>query len=230
MHVAIIPDGNRRWARQRGLPLIAGHRAGSQAWKMLLENDRVAAMTWLTFWGASIDNLTKRPGHEVYDLLGLFDAELSELAGNRRIHQQGVRVRIIGDWSLYLNPIARASAEQVIASTAQYTERNLTLLIAYDGMKAMTDSIRAVVEWSAANPHERITAEVIQRHLVTAAIPPVDLLIRSGGEPHLSAGFLMWEMANAQLIFWEKLWPDVRPADVARALDDYDRRTRRFGA
>lgn len=230
MHVAIIPDGNRRWAKHHGLPFIAGHRAGSLAWQAILESDDIDQINWLTFWGASIDNLTKRSPDEVEGLLTLFDLEFDRLAKDQRIHRQRTRVRVIGDWASYLHPNAQQNIARVMAATAEYDRRNLTLLIAYDGLKAMVDSIQSLVKWSSDHRHQTVTAEVVQQNLITRALPPVDLLLRTGGEPHLSAGFLMWEMANAQLIFWDKLWPDISPTDISHALEEHHQRTRRFGA
>ncbi len=229
MHVAIIPDGNRRWAKQRALQLIAGHQAGSQAWQAILESSDIAEISWLTFWGASIDNLTKRTAAEIENLLALFDIEFARLVQDPRIHEKRMRVRVLGEWASYLWPSTQQNIANITAATVNYDQQNVTLLIAYDGLKAMVDTIQSVAMWWSQHSDQHVTVEIIQQHMVTGVLPPVDLIIRTGGEPHMSGGFLMWEVANAQLIFCDKLWPDVQPAHIALAVEEYHRRTRRFG-
>ena len=228
-HVAIIPDGNRRWAQTRGLPHFAGHRAGSEALETLLASDAAMEIDWFTFWAASVDNLTKRPPAEVRFLDALFAERFRALARDAEIHRRKVRIRVLGEWTRHLSKPAQAAIRETIAATAAYADRVLTILLAYDGVRDTLRAVRRVVRAARRGPSFRVTAKLMTRHLMTGGLPPVDLVIRTGGEPHWSAGFLMWHVTNAQLVFLERPWPDFTPADLAAAIREYRIRERRFG-
>lgn len=229
LHVAIIPDGNRRWARQRGLSPAEGHRKGAEALERLLEEQWHQDVRWFTFWAASVDNLTKRPVEEVEALRILFHIQFGQLANRPMVHERRVRIRVLGEWQKHLHPETQQSVQTAMEATAAYSDRNLTLLVAYDGIRAMVNAIQTLTEQGRRDASLVVTPEIVQTNLVTAELPPVDLVIRTGGEPHLSAGFLMWETANSQLVFTERLWPEFTGDDFTAALNEYHARTRRFG-
>lgn len=229
-HVAIIPDGNRRWALQRGLAAMRGHDAGRKALEALMNTVDALGVTHLTFWGASVDNLTKRPPQEVAFLDDAFRKEFQYLATNASIRQQGVRVNVIGEWRRFLSAATIRAAEQIVATTAKNAHRVFTILVAYDGVHEMEEAIRCLVARGRQDPDFEITQESILGALATGNLPPVDLLIRTGGEPHNSSGFMMWLTANTQSIFSPSLWPDFTPQALAAAVQEFHSRDRRFGA
>lgn len=229
-HVAVIPDGNRRWARARGLPSLAGHEAGSHVLESLLTSEVTREIGWFTFWAASVDNLTKRPPEEVAFLNQLFTQHLRELAHHPTIHEHRIRVRVLGEWQTYLTPSAQEAAHEAMAATAYYSGRTLSLLVAYDGIRDLVAAVERITAQARSDPALVVSAALLKGSLLTAELPAVDLVIRTGGEPHWSAGFLMWEIANAQLMFSDRLWPDFTAVDLAGAIAAYRTRERRFGA
>lgn len=229
-HVAIIPDGNRRWAKMRGLPVFVGHEEGSRALERILEKVPGLGIDCFTFWGASIDNLTKRSLEEINFLDRLFTDRFKALARNQAIHQYQIRVNVLGLWPSFLSHEAQQSVREAILATVRYNRGLLNLLIAYDGIEEMLQAIRAVVNEAQKNNSFVITRQAIKERLLTKDLPSVDLVIRTGGEPHFSAGFMMWDIADAQMVFSEKLWPDFTSDDLQQAVMDFRGRARRFGA
>ena len=232
-HVAIIPDGNRRWAMMRGLPVLAGHKEGGRALERLIKDViglRELGIDCLTFWGASVANLTKRPVEETGFLNKMFADGFHAIANSQAIHQHQIRVRVLGFWTSLLSKEAQQSIEEVMEATAAYSRGMLNLLIAYDGTEEMLRAIQAIAEEAKKDTSLIVTGQMIKEQLLTKDLPPVDFLIRTGGEPHLSAGFMMWDVADAQLIFLKKLWPDFTPDDLRQAVMDFKGRKRRFGA
>lgn len=229
-HVAIIPDGNRRWAKVRGLPAMAGHKKGSDVLGQLVGKIMDLRIDCFTFWGASISNLTKRPSEEIDFLDKLFADQFSALAKSEAIRQHQIRVRVLGFWSSLLSSEAKQSIQEAIEATAMHKHGMLNFLIAYDGIEEMLRAIQALVEETSKDVHAVVTREMVKSQLLTKDLPPVDLLIRTAGEPHLSAGFMMWDVTDAQLVFSRKLWPDFTPEDLQEAVADFRGRERRFGA
>lgn len=229
-HVTVIPDGNRRWAKMRNLPVLEGHKEGGRALEQLFEKIMELKIDCFTFWGASVDNLTKRPLEEINFLDKLFTEQFHALSMSQVIHQYQIRIRALGFWSLLLSKEAQQSIKEAIEATAVYKRGMFNLLIAYDGIEEMLRAIRAVVEESKKDASFIVTRQTIKERLLTKDLPPVDLVIRTGGEPHLSAGFMMWDIADAQMVFSEKLWPDFTPDDLEQAVRDFQGRKRRFGA
>ena len=203
-HVAIIMDGNGRWATRRALPRPAGHRAGARAVRRVVEAAPSLGVTMLTLYAMSSDNF-ERPPAEVAALLRLFAEYLDRERAT--MVEKGIRLRVIGRRDR-LPDALRAAVERTEAATA--AGDRLTL--------------RLAVDYSAR--HEILAA--FARRESPAAWPDVDLLIRTGGEQRLS-DFLLWECAYAELWFTERLWPDVTAQDVAAAVADFRRRDRRFG-
>ena len=217
-HVAIIMDGNGRWAKKRLLPRVAGHRAGVEAVRTIVRAAGDMGLEALTLYAFSSENW-KRPEEEVSDLMGLMKrfiiSDLDEFAAN------DVKLKVIGDWR-GLAPDVVALIENALDRTAGNKRTTLAVALNYG---AQDELVRAA---TAAAAEGAITAEAIEAHLDTADMPPLDLLIRTSGEVRLS-NFLLWQSAYAELYFTDRLWPDFKPADLQAALDQFARRDRRYG-
>lgn len=225
-HVALIPDGNRRWAKKRGLAPWLGHKAGMSSFREVMEAVFEAGTTFATFWGASYDNLTKRTKTEVKFLLQYIRFELEKKSTLEYFLKEKVGVRIVGEWALVVADLKfKKAVENLEHRTRHFHERFATVLFGYDGKREML----AAISQTVADRPARITAEAIHKNLWTAHLPPVDLVIRTGGEPHWSAGFMMWLTANSQFYFTETLWPDFKKKQLLPAYEDFARRDRRFG-
>ena len=226
LHVAIIMDGNGRWAKARGLPRIAGHKRGAEAVRVAVKAAAGLGVSYLTLFGFSSENW-KRPDSEVRDLMGLLRLylrkEVPELNANN------VRLRIIGDRERLSEDV-----NDVISWAEKETEGNsgLTLVIAlsYGGRQDIVRAARAVAEAAVAGKIDpaRIGEDDISVRLYTHDIPDPDLLIRTSGEQRIS-NFLLWQCAYAELMFLDTLWPDFSRDDLARALEEFRGRDRRFG-
>jgi undecaprenyl diphosphate synthase len=227
VHVAIIMDGNGRWAKARGLPRIAGHRRGGEAVRRTVEAAAELGITYLTLFGFSSENW-KRPVGEVDDLMGLLRhyirAEIAELQG------RGVRLRVIGERRRLPADIVTLinNAERL---TATNTALRLTIALSYGGRAEIAAAARAIAEEVKAGTlaPEAVDEAVFARHLLTADMPDPDLVIRTSGEQRIS-NFLLWQCAYAELYFSDRLWPDFAEADLDAALAEYARRQRRFGS
>ncbi|QNO26408.1 di-trans,poly-cis-decaprenylcistransferase [Sphingopyxis sp. OPL5] len=217
-HVAIIMDGNGRWAKKRLLPRVAGHRAGVEAVRTIVRAAGDMGLEALTLYAFSSENW-KRPEDEVSDLMGLMKrfiiSDLDEFAAN------DVKLKVIGDWRA-LAPDVVTLIENALDRTAGNKRTTLAVALNYG---AQDELVRAA---TAAAAEGAITAEAIEAHLDTADMPPLDLLIRTSGEVRLS-NFLLWQAAYAELYFTDRLWPDFKPADLQAALDHFARRERRYG-
>ena len=216
-HVAIIMDGNGRWAKRRALPRAMGHKRGVEAVRTLVRSLRDTQIECLTLYAFSSENW-KRPEEEVSDLMNLMRSfirsDLEEFVEN------GVRLKIVGDWRA-LDADIVSMLEDALERTADGTH-TVAVALNYGSQQEIAQAARA-----AANEGE-ITPEAIERHLFTADLPPVDLLIRTSGEVRLS-NFLLWQMAYAEMMFVETLWPDFTPEHLQAALDEFAKRERRFG-
>jgi len=227
-HVVIIPDGNRRWARERGLDPWKGHEAGAENTERLIREARRMGIREISFWGSSIENLTKRPLIESRALLRIYETYFSKLAESEEIHTDQARIRCIGHWEEQFPEPLKKVLSRCIESTKEYDQYFLNFFLAYSGDDEMRLAFEKVSQELV--PGERVTNELIKKHLMTRDLPPVDYLIRTGGEPHLSAGFMMWDIANTQLFFSGKLFPDFGPEAFAEAITEYQERGRRFGS
>jgi undecaprenyl diphosphate synthase len=227
-HVVIIPDGNRRWARERDLEPWQGHEAGAENTERLIREARRLGIREISFWGSSLENLTKRPLVESRALLDIYETYFSKLAESEEIHADQARIRCIGHWEEQFPEPLKKVLSRCIESTEHYDQYFLNFFLAYSGDDEMRLAFEKVSQELA--PGERVTNELIKKHLMTRDLPPVDYLIRTGGEPHLSAGFMMWDIANTQLFFSEKLFPDFGPEALAEAIEEYQERGRRFGS
>lgn len=227
IHVAIIPDGNRRWASERNLEPWGGHEAGAKNTEELIKKAFDLRIKQLSIWGSSISNLKKRPLNERRALLNIYEKYFSKLASNEDIQKNEVRINVIGEWEKYFPESLKVVVRECIDKTKKYDKYLLNFFLAYSGDEEMIGAVKKIVEkYKSA---EDITSEVIKENLMTKDLAPVDFLIRTGGDPHLSAGFMMWDMANAQLYFSEKLFPDFNGLEFEKAIEEYQRRERRLG-
>ncbi len=225
-HVAIIMDGNGRWAKLRGLPRIAGHRRGAEAVRRTVEAAAEFGISYLTLFGFSSENW-KRPVGEVDDLMGLLRhyirAEIAEL------HAQGVRLRIIGE-RRRLAPDIVTLIDKAEALTGGNGGLRLTIALSYGGRAEIAAAARAIAQAAAQGrlAPDEVDEAAFARHLFTADMPDPDLLIRTSGEQRIS-NFLLWQSAYAELVFTDTLWPDFGKADLENALRDFHGRDRRYG-
>jgi undecaprenyl diphosphate synthase len=225
-HVAFIMDGNGRWARQRGLPRIEGHRQGVEAVRTVLETAWELGIRQITLYAFSAENW-KRPAEEVGALMGLLEwflkRETARLVANR------IRLRTIGRIEELPNSVQRVLAEAITA-TAGFTEHTLVLALNYGARREVADAARAYAAAVVAG-HERLETtswDAFSRYLETADLPDPDLVIRTSGETRLS-NFLLLQSAYAEFVFTPVLWPDFGKAELTAAVAEYARRERRFG-
>ncbi|HYK95943.1 MAG TPA: polyprenyl diphosphate synthase [Candidatus Dormibacteraeota bacterium] len=221
-HVAIIMDGNRRWARGRGVSEIDGHAAGVEAIREILNHAVRRGIPVLTLYAFSRENWA-RTDDEVVGLFGLLESAIRSETDELRA--QGVRVMLLGRLD-ELPDATRASIESALSATAGGDRLLLNIAFNYAGRTELVDAVRRIVRSGVAP--ESIDEDAIASALYTAGLPDPDLVIRTGGEQRLS-NFLIWQSAYAELISTDTLWPDFGPADLDAALAEYASRTRRFG-
>ena len=227
LHVAIIMDGNGRWARSHGLPRTSGHKRGAEAVRTVIKSAVDCGVSYLTLYGFSSENWS-RPADEVNDLMGLLRFYLrSEIA---HLEKNGVRLRIIGD-SGRLAPDIVELIELAERQTAGNTKLTLTIALSYGGRAEITAAARHLAEEVKAGTlgARDIDDETFAGRLFTAGMPDPDLLIRTSGEKRIS-NFLLWQLAYAEFIFVDTLWPDFAKEDFEEAIREYNQRERRFGA
>lgn len=217
-HVAIIMDGNGRWAKKRHLPRVLGHQRGVEAVRRVVRAARELGLEALTLYAFSTENWT-RPEDEVSALMGLLKrfllADLDEFA------EAGIRLKIIGNYKVFSADLVEL-LEGALARTAANTGMTLAVALNYGSQDEIARAAQA-----AAQAGE-ITPETIAAHLDTADLPPLDLLIRTSGEVRLS-NFLLWQAAYAEMLFVDTLWPDFGADEFRVALDEFARRDRRYG-
>lgn len=228
-HVAIIPDGNRRWARSHKIAAVwEGHREGVKRFQELSDAAFSKGTRFVTFWAASEDNFIKRPKDEVRYFLDLFEEEVVRMLSSDTLEKNGIRVRVIGRWREMIEGQGRTRLIQLIddleKKTKGYSNRFLTILFGYDGRSEMIAAFEDL-----RRDGRPLTRESVHEALWTRDLPLVDLVIRTGGEPHWSAGFMMWHTADSQFYFSDILFPDFGVPDLEDALADYASRDRRFG-
>ena len=225
-HVAIIRDGNGRWATARGLPRVAGHRRGADAVRRVVRGAGELGIPILTLFAFSTENWT-RPADEVSDLMGLLRHYLrNEL---KELHKNGVRLRVIGNREGLAPDIVNdiADAER---TTLDNSRIDVNICINYGSRDEILRATRSLARQVAAGKlaADRIDANLFERELLTAGVPDPDLLIRTSGEQRIS-NFLLWQCAYSELVFVEALWPDFGKDDLAQAIAEYRRRERRYG-
>jgi undecaprenyl diphosphate synthase len=221
--VAIIMDGNGRWAEQRGLPVAEGHRAGTRALRRTVEAAIDLGVRSLAVYAFSTENWA-RPSDEVADLMEILgetiDRELPDLAA------QGVRTRFVGRRDRVPDDV-RARMERLEAETAENDRLHLWIAFDYGGRAEIVEAVRRLVEADGISPEE-IDEDLLRSYFYEPEMPDPDLLIRTSGELRIS-NFLLWQLAYAELVFVDTLWPDFGEEQLRSALEDYARRRRRFG-
>ncbi|MEO7177401.1 MAG: isoprenyl transferase [Allosphingosinicella sp.] len=225
-HVAIIMDGNGRWAKARGLPRAAGHRQGSEAARKVLRAAGEAGVECLTLYAFSSENW-RRPQDEINDLMGLLRFYISrELDA---LHREGIRLRILGDHNAFQSDVAKL-VDQAVDRTAGNERMTLAIALNYGARAELVQAARSVARRVEAGEIRSgdVDEAMIEASLDTADLPPLDLLIRTSGEQRLS-NFLLWQAAYAELMFVDTLWPDFDGDALRAALADYAGRERRFG-
>jgi undecaprenyl diphosphate synthase len=223
--VAIIMDGNGRWAKSRGLPRVEGHRAGVAAVRDVIEVAAQLGIEVLTLYAFSVENW-KRPRYEVWALMNLLKdylrRELPKLVDN------GIRLQLVGRWR-ELDPSVVAELERALKATADGRGMQLNIALNYSGRCEIVDACRDIVADWAGGERVEIDEETIGRYLYTSGQPDPDLLIRSSGEQRVS-NFLLWQIAYAEIWMTDTLWPDFRRRHFMQAIVDFQARNRRFGA
>ncbi len=225
-HVAIIMDGNGRWATDRGWPRLVGHRKGAERVKEIVRCAPDLGLKWLTVYAFSTENW-KRSTEEVLGLMAIFARYIEREAD--RLAAESVRMRFIGDRSR-LDPKLQKLMAGIEARTAAYDRLNFTIAINYGGRDEITRATRDIASAVAAGllRPEQVTDQLIAQHLDTADLPDPDLVIRTSGETRTS-NFLPWQAAYAEYEFTQTLWPDFTPEELGRILSRFGTRERRFG-
>jgi undecaprenyl diphosphate synthase len=225
-HIAVIMDGNGRWARERGLPRIEGHRRGSESVRACTAACIEAGVPYLTLYAFSKENW-QRPADEVGALMLLLDRFLAERTAE--IMERNIRLLAIGHLA-DLPDKARKRLEDTIAKSANNTALTLTLALSYGARTEIVDAARAIAREAKAGTldPETIGEDTIASHLYTAGVPDPDLLVRTSGEMRIS-NFLLWQISYAEIVVTPKLWPDFAKDDLFAAMQEYARRSRRYG-
>jgi len=230
-HVVIVPDGNRRWAKKKGLAPWRGHLAGAKKTEEQVQVAFDLGLKCLSWWGGSYNNLTERAKIEINNLFRIYERYFKKLIKDKKIYQNEVKISIIGRWQEILPKSGVKAAKELMEATKNHTKRKLNFFIAYNGTHEMIAAIKSIVKEGRKNKNIKITPDLLKEHLWTKDLPPVDLLIRTGSsdDPHNSAGFMMWLTTNSQLYFPKGFYPDFGKNEFIKAIDRFTKRQRRFG-
>jgi undecaprenyl diphosphate synthase len=226
-HVAIVMDGNGRWAQQRGLKRTEGHAAGEEALFDTVDGALDIGLQWLTVFAFSTENW-RRPLDEVRFLMGFNERLL--VARRDDLHERGVRVRFIGRRGGRVPARVRRRIEETEELTRRNRRLTLTFAFNYGGRAEIVDGVREIAREARSRKldPEKIDERTIARHLYAPDMPDPDLLIRTSGEYRIS-NYLLWQLAYSELVFTDVLWPDFRTKDLVEAIEEFQRRNRRFG-
>jgi undecaprenyl diphosphate synthase len=224
-HIAIIMDGNRRWAKKRFMPAALGHAAGAKQVRDIVKICAEMGVEHLSLFAFSTENW-KRPEEEVSSLMGLFMTYLQKEVDN--MNTNGVRLKVVGDKSRF----ALALQELIVRAEQQTALNNKITLTVCANYGGRWDMVQAVQAWQQSHPEQSLqalTEEALASHLSTAYAPEIDLLIRTGGESRIS-NFMLWQAAYAEMFFTDDLWPDFSPVRLQQAIEWFAQRDRRFGS
>ena len=225
-HVAIIMDGNGRWAQSRGLPRIRGHQVGTESVRTIVRACKKAGIKYLTLYAFSVENWV-RPKTEIRGLMRILKHFLTK--EENELHENQVRLRVIG--RLHdLPPDVQAELKRVMKATEHYTGGQLILALSYGGRAEIVDAVRAIARKAKKGDlsPEAIDDRTIAENLYAPDVPDPDLMIRTSGELRIS-NFLLWQLSYSEFYVTDVLWPDFREAEFEKALEAYSRRHRRFG-
>lgn len=233
-HLAIIPDGNRRWAKKHGInaePLI--YEQGSQKTSEILEAAFSQGVEYVTFWASSYANLASRPKLLVHAIDAIYARKFEELATYPMVFKEKVNIQIIGEWRQLLKPSTIQAGQKAIDATAHHHDKFLTILVGYDGQRERGQAVQGLLRKGAQPvPTDVLEAEqLLRQHAWTGNLPDVDLLIRTGAwqDPHNSASFLSFLSGESQFAFPHVLWPDFSADMLTTLCDDFSKRERRYG-
>lgn len=232
-HVAIVPDGNRRWAKNEGLEPWDGHREGAKRIEEIVREALRMKIKNITFWGSSEDNFEKRPLQEKRALLEVYEEYFEKLINSDDVFDNKARINVVGKWEEQFPKKLVNILNKGIEKTKSHSNYFLNFLLAYNGSSDILAAAQAVArKFAHGDDKEKIDSERFREGLMTKDLPHVDLLIRTGvqEDPHNSAGFLMWQTQNSQYYFSEKMFPAFGVKQFQLALADYSNRVRRLGA
>jgi undecaprenyl diphosphate synthase len=223
VHVAIVMDGNGRWAQRRGLPRTDGHAAGEEALMDTIWGALDAGIRWLTVYAFSTENW-RRPVDEVRYLMNFNERLL--LTRRDELNAKNVKLQFIGrrDWRVPKRILRRI--DETLELTGDNTAMTVSMAFNYGGRAELVDAVRGIVR--DGTPADKIDERTIRKHLYDPTMPDPELMIRTSGEYRIS-NFLLWELAYSELVFKDVLWPDFRRGDLYDAIDEFQRRDRRFG-
>lgn len=226
-HIAIIMDGNGRWANQRGLPRVAGHKKGADVVQTTVDACIKQGVKYLTLYAFSSENW-KRPSDEISALMNLLNRFLKLNA--KQMQKRNVRLKTIGRTSM-LPEKCQKTLKQSIEKTKDNTTLTLTLALSYGGREELVDATQAIAKKVAAGEikADQINNAILADHLYTADLPDPEMMIRTSGEIRLS-NFLLWQLSYAEIILIDKYWPEFNETDLAAAIQTFQQRNRRFGA
>ncbi|MGE5113809.1 MAG: isoprenyl transferase [Acidobacteriaceae bacterium] len=227
-HIAIIMDGNGRWAHRRHLPRIAGHKAGAESVRSTVETAARCGVPWLTLYAFSVENWKRRPKTETSFLMALLRSYLKQEVPT--LNKNNIRLQYIGR-KHELPPEVQERMEWAQEATSKNTGTVLTLALNYGARTELADAFESIVRQAMSNggvEHLKIDEEMIGRHLYTANLPDPDLIIRTSGEMRLS-NFLLWQSAYAEIYVTQTLWPDFRGTHLLESMVEFQKRERRYG-
>ncbi len=226
-HIAIIPDGNRRWARKHGFPVLKGHDEGIRNLERLLNWVEETDIEYISLWGFSTENFNRDP-QEVFGLFKLFSEWLSRLLDETDRYRDRYRIRFLGRIDKF--PQILRDRMKRVEATYHTGKRQVNLLLGYGGRDEILYAVNRILEdvRSGRLKNKRITERIFERYLYTSGIPDPDLIIRTSGEMRLS-GLMPWQSVYSEFYVTRKLWPEFSKRDFKRALESYRKRVRRFG-
>ena len=231
-HIAIIPDGNRRWAKKKGLLSFLGHNKGAEVAEEIIKEAINLKIPYFTFWGCSVNNIVKRSKIEVSFLFKIFEKQFKKISEDKAIYENKIRINVFGRWKELFPKETSIVIENAIEKTKNHNNYQLNFLLAYSGKDEMTETIKNISDLKLKNKNLEINESLIKNNLWTKNSPPVDLVIRTGeGDnlAHWSDGFMMWDAANSQFYFTKTLWPDFNKKEFKKAIDKFSFTEKRLG-
>jgi tritrans,polycis-undecaprenyl-diphosphate synthase [geranylgeranyl-diphosphate specific] len=225
-HVAVIPDGNRRWAKKHRKTIVQGYLAGIDKVGEVLQWGRELEVRQLTFWGLSTENLSRNE-RELKTLMRLFELKFREAIERNEFHEHGIRFRVFGDRNLLPGHV-RSYIDSLEETTRDYSNYFVNVLLGYGGRQEIINACNAVLRDYETGKLKKVDERNLPNYLYTGKLDDPELIIRTSGERRLS-GFLPWQSAYSEFYFSERLWPDFDRRELEEAVNDYGSRKRRFG-